>query len=123
MIKLIFSLDLLFGFLAEINLHYEIKMKKPLLIIIVSAVFATVGAYAQERRVSTRSECTQRCNASLPVDVPKYSEQLRKVRAEKEKETDPKKLQELERKEKEETEKMYDKVEQVCRDICQYNPD
>jgi len=45
------------------------------------------------------------------------------VRAAISKETDPEKLQELKKQEKEEAEKLQDKIEQLCRDICKNNPE
>jgi len=98
------------------------NIKKNHLLALIFTMFIGTTGLAQESKVSTRSECTRKCNAGA-LSKPKFGSVLIKIREEIAKETDPEKLKLLLQKEKEELERATEKVADFCEFVCKDNPE
>jgi len=100
------------------------SIKKIQLLILIGTALIANASGAQERKASTRSECSSRCNATaLERAKFKFAEPLNKIREAIAKETDPEKLKALRQQEKEEYERAKEKLPEICEDICKGNPE
>ncbi|MFZ6656870.1 hypothetical protein [Undibacterium sp. TJN19] len=100
-------------------------MKISILLGAILSISFFVEAQAQinleGRKIRPRAECERICNEQS-LDFPKNRKELDKIRAEIEKEKDTEKLKGLRKKEQDELERVKDKIEKTCTDICEGNP-
>ena len=74
------------------------------------------------RKIRPRADCERVCG-EWSFEMPHYRKELDKILATIAKEKDPEKLKALRKKEKEETDRVKDKIEASCSYICEGNPD
>jgi hypothetical protein len=97
-------------------------MKKIFLLLAVSLLSTTAVA---QMGMTTKQECNRRCVSRDPQNSKKilHEQRLKQIRDRKQAETDPQKIKALSQAESEEIDRHQDELENMCRDICQDNPE